>query len=89
MAFIRAVLDRHRRNEQGQGFTEYALILTLIAIVAIIALVFLGRPHQPGPQRRRQLGLSTATRYDGRPGPTSPDGRVMSRPASGTAASAS
>jgi pilus assembly protein Flp/PilA len=42
MSFIRAVLDRHRRNEQGQGLTEYALILTLIAIVAIIALIFLG-----------------------------------------------
>ena len=42
MAFIRAVLDRHRRNEQGQGLTEYALILTLIALVAIIALMFLG-----------------------------------------------
>ena len=43
MSFIRAVLDRHyRRHEQGQGLTEYALILTLIVIVAIIALVFIG-----------------------------------------------
>ncbi|HYU51098.1 MAG TPA: hypothetical protein VEO91_14335 [Candidatus Limnocylindria bacterium] len=42
MSFIRAVLDRHRRSEQGQGLTEYALILTLIVIVAIIALVFIG-----------------------------------------------
>jgi Flp pilus assembly pilin Flp len=30
------------RNEDGQGLTEYALILTLIALVAIIALVFMG-----------------------------------------------
>jgi pilus assembly protein Flp/PilA len=42
MSFIRAVLDRHRRSESGQGLAEYALILTLIAIVAIVALVFLG-----------------------------------------------
>jgi pilus assembly protein Flp/PilA len=42
MSFTRAMLDRLRRNERGQGLTEYALILTLIAIVAIIALVFLG-----------------------------------------------
>ena len=29
-------------NEEGQGLTEYALILALIAIVAIAALSFLG-----------------------------------------------
>ena len=29
-------------NEEGQGITEYALILALIAIVAIAALSFLG-----------------------------------------------
>jgi Flp pilus assembly pilin Flp len=42
MESLRAVLDRHRRGESGQGLTEYALILTLIVIVAIIALVFIG-----------------------------------------------
>jgi Flp pilus assembly pilin Flp len=42
MSFTRAMLDRLRRNERGQGLTEYALILTLIVIVAIIALVFIG-----------------------------------------------
>jgi Flp pilus assembly pilin Flp len=31
-----------RRDEAGQGLAEYALILSLIAIVAIAALVFLG-----------------------------------------------
>jgi pilus assembly protein Flp/PilA len=31
-----------RRGEDGQGLAEYALILTLIAIVAIISLIFLG-----------------------------------------------
>jgi pilus assembly protein Flp/PilA len=30
------------RREEGQGLTEYALILAFIAIVAIAALVFLG-----------------------------------------------
>lgn len=31
-----------RRDEEGQGLAEYALILALIAIIAIAALVFLG-----------------------------------------------
>lgn len=30
------------RDEEGQGLAEYALILALIAIVSIIALLFLG-----------------------------------------------
>ena len=30
------------RNEQGQGFAEYALILVLIAILSIIALTLIG-----------------------------------------------
>ncbi|MFI5253978.1 MAG: Flp family type IVb pilin [Candidatus Limnocylindrales bacterium] len=30
------------RREEGQGLAEYALILSLIAIVAILALLFLG-----------------------------------------------
>ena len=29
-------------HEEGQGLVEYALILVLIAIVAIVALIFLG-----------------------------------------------
>ena len=29
-------------SEQGQGLAEYALILVLIAIVAVVALIFLG-----------------------------------------------
>ncbi len=31
-----------RRDEEGQGLAEYALILALIAIVVIAAVVFLG-----------------------------------------------
>jgi pilus assembly protein Flp/PilA len=30
-------------RDEGQGLAEYALILSLIAIVAIVALIFLGR----------------------------------------------
>jgi Flp pilus assembly pilin Flp len=40
----RAVLGRARQqpSEQGQGLTEYALILVLIAMVAVLSLIFLG-----------------------------------------------
>ena len=31
-----------RRDEKAQGLAEYALILALIAIVAVVALLFLG-----------------------------------------------
>ena len=34
--------DRPADAERGQGLAEYALILALIAIVAILSLVFLG-----------------------------------------------
>jgi pilus assembly protein Flp/PilA len=30
------------RDEEGQGLAEYALILALIAVVAIVALIFMG-----------------------------------------------
>ena len=39
---ILAVIDRLRRHDDGQGLAEYALILALIAIVSIVALLFLG-----------------------------------------------
>jgi pilus assembly protein Flp/PilA len=42
MALIDYVLSFIQRDEEGQGLAEYALILALIAIVAILALVFLG-----------------------------------------------
>ena len=42
MSFARDPLAPPRRSERGQGLTEYALILTLVVIVAIVALVFLG-----------------------------------------------
>jgi pilus assembly protein Flp/PilA len=42
MAFVSTFLAALRRDEEGQGLAEYALILALIAIVAILALIFLG-----------------------------------------------
>jgi len=33
---------RDDRADRGQGLAEYALILALIAIVSIVALIFLG-----------------------------------------------
>jgi pilus assembly protein Flp/PilA len=39
---LQLALTRVFDEEEGQGLTEYALILALIAIVAIAALSFLG-----------------------------------------------
>jgi pilus assembly protein Flp/PilA len=39
---IRHLWERISRIEEGQGLAEYALILALIAIVAILGLLFLG-----------------------------------------------
>ena len=39
---LQLVLARVFDDEDGQGLTEYALILALIAVIAIAALSFLG-----------------------------------------------
>ena len=39
---IARILRYFRRDEDGQGLAEYALILALIAVIAIVALLFLG-----------------------------------------------
>ena len=39
---VASVMDRLRGDESGQGLAEYALILALNAVIAIIALLFLG-----------------------------------------------
>jgi pilus assembly protein Flp/PilA len=39
---MKLAIARLVEDEEGQGLTEYALILALIAIVAILALNFLG-----------------------------------------------
>lgn len=41
-AWAQSIMGRVSRDEQGQGLTEYALILFFVAIVAIVALTFLG-----------------------------------------------
>lgn len=41
-AVTAAVVGRFRRNETGASIVEYALLLSLIAVVAILALYFLG-----------------------------------------------
>ena len=40
MARLLAVL--RRSDDDGQGLAEYALILALVAIIAIVGLIFLG-----------------------------------------------
>ncbi|MFN8620734.1 MAG: Flp family type IVb pilin [Chloroflexota bacterium] len=40
--FVTYLQSMIRRDEEGQGLAEYALILALIAVIAIAALVFLG-----------------------------------------------
>jgi pilus assembly protein Flp/PilA len=42
MAVFTTWLSALLRKEEGQGLAEYALILALIAVAAILALVFLG-----------------------------------------------
>ena len=42
MDLVSKLLVALRTDEDGQGLAEYALILALIAVVAIIALLFLG-----------------------------------------------
>ncbi|MGH2407820.1 MAG: Flp family type IVb pilin [Candidatus Limnocylindrales bacterium] len=39
---IQTWLSNLLHREEGQGLAEYALILALIAVVAILALLFLG-----------------------------------------------
>ena len=40
--FVQGALGRLRDEERGQGLTEYALIIALIAVVVIGAIVLLG-----------------------------------------------
>jgi pilus assembly protein Flp/PilA len=40
--FDRTFIARVRSDDDGQGLAEYALILALVAIIAIVSLIFLG-----------------------------------------------
>ena len=42
MTQLIALISSFRNDDEGQGLAEYALILALIAIVAIVPLIFLG-----------------------------------------------
>jgi pilus assembly protein Flp/PilA len=42
LARLKAVRRRIPRAEAGQGLAEYALILALIAVAAIVAITFMG-----------------------------------------------
>ena len=42
MTQLLALIPLIRRDGRGQGLAEYALILALIAVVAIVSLFFLG-----------------------------------------------
>jgi pilus assembly protein Flp/PilA len=43
LQFIRTLISRFRgEDEEGQTLVEYGLLLALIAIIVVIALVFLG-----------------------------------------------
>ena len=43
VSFISTLLSRfHRPDEDGQTLVEYGLLLALIAIIVIVALLFLG-----------------------------------------------
>jgi pilus assembly protein Flp/PilA len=39
---LRRLIARFQRDDDGQGLAEYALILALIAVVCIVALLFMG-----------------------------------------------
>jgi Flp pilus assembly pilin Flp len=41
-ALIQLLSASVRRDERGQGLAEYALILTFIAVVLVVALAFFG-----------------------------------------------
>ncbi len=41
-ALLASWFDRMRTDDEGQGLAEYALILALIAVISIIALIYLG-----------------------------------------------
>ena len=42
LQYITALIASFRRDEEGQGLAEYALILALVSVLAIVALIFLG-----------------------------------------------
>ena len=71
------------RSEKGQGLAEYALILALIAIAAVLALLFLSGTITEHPQHDRHEAVTDQLRQWSRPrlvrgfdlyGPRNPSG---------------
>ena len=46
LQYITALIASFRRDEEGQGLAEYALILALISIAAILVMIALGTQIQ-------------------------------------------
>ena len=42
MTQLLALIPSIRNDDHGQGLAEYALILTLIAMVVVVAIIFMG-----------------------------------------------
>jgi pilus assembly protein Flp/PilA len=42
MTLVTSIRAWLHRDDEGQGLAEYALILALIAILAVVALLFMG-----------------------------------------------
>jgi len=42
MSQLFALIPSNRTDDRGQGLAEYALILSFIAMICVIALVFMG-----------------------------------------------
>ena len=42
MVQLPALIPSSHQDDKGQGLAEYGLILSLIAMVAVIALIFMG-----------------------------------------------
>ena len=73
MTQLIASITSIRTDDEGQGLAEYALILSLIALVAVIALIFMGRQvstmlqRSASPSRNRPSRRSRSRRAE-RPG---------------------
>ena len=80
VVYLQNIVARLRERQEGQTMAEYALILGGIAIVVILAIVFLGGQIDDLFQRDRQLGhepglVATTRARGGRPAPLPGDRR--------------
>ena len=80
--FISTLLARFQsEDEEGQTLVEYGLLLALIAIIVIVALLFLGPIVSEHLQQRRRRTFSVSSsdqRYE-TPGASAPGRLSLSR----------